>query len=44
MMINNDINLYLNYDSSFEKCFDFVCFISYCLIDKKVKINGDLTI
>ena len=40
----NDINLYLNYDSSFAKCFDFVCFIPCCLIDKKVKINGDLTI
>ena len=41
MMRNNHINLYLNYDSSLDKCANFACFICPCLI--KEKINGSLT-
>ena len=42
MMRINNINLYLNYDSSLAKCTDFACFICSCLIDEKA-LNGSLT-
>lgn len=43
MMSRDNINLYLNYDSSIKKCLNFTCLISSCLIKMKDTNNDSLT-
>ena len=43
MMNRNNINLYLNYDSSIKKYLNLTCLISSCLIKMKDTNNDSLT-